>query len=98
MPHPESSGRSTFLTILMLTAFGAGVLLYAAMLMGPFVFAALGIAAVIGGVGACHYLLWGRSMDREVEPERSEAAPEGEEVAPETNGWPTDGPHGTRRF
>jgi hypothetical protein len=97
MPNPESSGRSTFLIVLMLTLVGAGAFLFTVVVLGP---QALALGVVIGGIGLCHYLLWGRSLNREVESERAEALAEdaAEEVPPETNGWPSEGPHGPRRF
>jgi Flp pilus assembly protein TadB len=98
MPTTESSGRGTFLTILLMSLFTAGVFVFCLGVMGEAFLAALAIVAVIGCVGLSHYFLWGRSMEREVRLEREVAMAEDEDMPPETNGWPSDGPHGTRRF
>jgi len=99
MPSSESSGRSTLVSILLAILFGGGIFVFCLGLMGPFALQALVVVGIVFGIGLCHYLLWGRSMEREVEAERAaSAAAEEEDVPPETNGWPTDGPHGPRRF
>jgi hypothetical protein len=97
MPQPGSSARSTFLAILMLTMFGAAVFLVCIGLLGQLAFGVMAVVAVVGGIGLCHYLLWGRSLSREMEAERGREMAE-DEINPDTNGWPTDGPHGPRRF
>jgi hypothetical protein len=98
MPTTESSARSTFLSILLLSVFIAAVFIACLGLLGEAFLLAIAIVAVIGGVGLSHYLLWGRSMEREVEVERAEALSEEDEPPPETNGWPTDERFGPRRF
>jgi len=70
--HPElpPSGRTTFLAVLLLTLFGAGCFVFCMGLFGHLFIEALLVVGVIGGVGMCHYLLWGRSLSAEVEAER----------------------------
>ena len=83
---PHSSGRAIFLTTLLLAFVGLLLAGFFILLIGPGFFGVLGVLALIGAV---HYLLWGRSMDQEVEQQTEEDPP------PETNGWSGDRP---RRF
>jgi hypothetical protein len=92
-PSPPS-GRSTFLTVLMLTLVAGAGLVFCIGLMGAFVIEALTLMTLIGGVGLCHYLLWGRSLSQEVEAEREEA----DTTEDEEDRWPLDGPRQPRRF
>jgi hypothetical protein len=88
---PTSNARAIFLIALFLTLLGIVTVGFFVFLIGP---AFLGVLAVMAGIGVCHYLLWGRSMENEVvsDPEEMEAP------AAETNGWTTDGPHPPRRL
>jgi Flp pilus assembly protein TadB len=95
--QPPSSGRSTFLAVVLLTLFFAGAFVFCIGLMGQFFLAALAVVAVVGGIGLCHYLLWGRALSRDTEAERGRELLE-DEIHPDANGWPTDGPPGPRRF
>lgn len=94
----SSSGRSTFLTILLLMLCSVGVFVGAVVLLGPIALSGLALAGLVCGIGFCHYLLWGRSMNREVELARSLTDEEPEAADSQSNGWPTEGPHGPRRF
>jgi hypothetical protein len=86
---PASNARAVFLITLFLTLLGLVTVGFFMFLIGP---AFLGVLAVMAGVGAAHYLLWGRSMDNEVLPDPTEI-----DAPAETNGW-TDGPHPPRRL
>lgn len=97
MADPNSSARSTFLMFLLLGLLVAGFLLVCVGFLGQFAFAALAVLAMVSGIGLCHYLLWGKSLSQEVEAERGREIAE-DEITPDSNGWPTDGPRGPRRF
>lgn len=84
---PQPSARGTFLTILLLALCGLGCLVFAIGLMGPFVLTFFAIVGVMGFIGLCHYLLWGRSMSDEVMIEREEG------ISDEPDSWRQDGPH-----
>jgi hypothetical protein len=72
-PHPESSGRATFLSLFLAAFFGGGFLLFLILVSGGF-FLYVGLAVpLIAMVGLAHYLLWGQAMDREVAAERAAA-------------------------
>ena len=90
-PAPPSNARAIFLITLFITLLGAVTIGFFMFLIGP---AFVGVLAVMAGVGAVHYLLWGRSMENEVLPDPDAF----EDPPPEANGWPTDGPHPPRRF
>ena len=88
-PGPQSSNaRATFLVAIFLTLLALGGLGFFVVLIGP---AFLGVLAALALVGVCHYFLWGRSMEDQVQSEG-----EGTDGPPETNGWTGNGP--PRRF
>jgi hypothetical protein len=90
-PAPPSNARAVFLIALFMTLLGAVLVGFFTFLIGP---AFIGVLAVMSGIGAIHYFLWGRSMENEVLAE----AEAHDEPSPEVNGWPTDGPQPPRRF
>jgi len=65
--------RETFLTILLATLVIAGGTVFMVALMGMFVIHAITVMMAVVGFGMFHYLLWGRSLNQEVEAEREEA-------------------------
>lgn len=71
-PDPSRQQRETFLTILLCTLVVGGGLVFMIGLMGMFVIHAITVMAVVVAFGMFHYLLWGRSLSREVEGEREE--------------------------
>jgi hypothetical protein len=64
--------RETFLTILLCTLVVAGGTVFMVGLMGMFVIHAITVMAVVVCFGMFHYLVWGRSLSRQVEAEREE--------------------------
>ena len=72
-PHPEPSGRGTFLSLFLVAFFGGGFLLFLILVSGGF-FLYVGLAVpIIALVGLAHYLLWGQALTREVAAERAAA-------------------------
>lgn len=89
MPTPKPSARETLLTFLLLSLVAAGFLLFFVSIMGH----ALFIMGTLAFFGLFHYVVWGRSMSREVATEQED------ETAPtDADGWPPDGPHRPRDF
>ncbi len=88
---PTSNARATFLISLFIAFLALVTVGFFVFLIGP---AFVGVLGVMALVGVAHYFLWGRSMDNEVLDDGEMM----DERAPETNGWPTDGPHSPRRF
>jgi hypothetical protein len=78
---------------MLLTLVVGGVFLFFFGIMPMFVIYGLVIFGLLACFGCFHYLLWGRSMSREVAAEREE-----EEGAGEPDERFTDGPHGPSRF
>jgi hypothetical protein len=91
---PGSSGRDTYLTILLCAFVGIPVFVFFVILTGGLFLWLLIGAAGIGIFGAFHYLLWGRAFSQETAGEREE-----EELRAEAEGdsWPYDEPDGHRR-
>jgi hypothetical protein len=91
----QPSGRETILTIMLATMAIVGAFAFLVVIMGVFVFHALGIFALLACFGFAHWLLWGRSMSQEVSAEREQ---EEDQITEEYGYWPDDGPHGPRRY
>jgi hypothetical protein len=86
---PRSSGRDTYLTILLCGFVGIPLFVFLNIITGGLFLWLLIGAAGIGVLGAFHYLLWGRSFSQETAGEREEQELRGEL---ETEGWPDDEP------
>ena len=69
---PHSSGRDTYLAIVICVFVGIPVFVFLNILTGGLFLWLLLAAAGIGVFGAFHYLLWGRSFSRETAGEREE--------------------------
>ena len=97
--NPQSSSLATFLGILLALLGGAGLVVFAMVILSPFMAQVLGavvIAALMVGFGYLHYWLWGRSMSQQVAGEREE---EELRAQAEADDWPVvDEPHPHRRF
>ena len=78
--------RETFLTILLCTLVLAGGLVFMIGLMGMFVIHAITVMLALVAFGAFHYLLWGRSLSRQLENEHEEST----DSAPPPDGPPDD--------
>ena len=92
---PRSSGRDTYLTILLCGFVGIPLFVFLTIITGGLFLWMLIGAAGIGVLGAFHYLLWGRSFSQETAGEREEEELRGEL---ETEGWPDDEPGRSRRL
>ena len=91
---PRSSGRDTYLTIVLCAFVGIPVFVFLNILTGGLFLWLLIGAAGIGVLGAFHYLLWGRSFSQETAGEREEEELRREVEAEE---WPYGDPDGTPR-
>jgi hypothetical protein len=80
----QSNYRATILIAIFLTLLTLGGVGFFVVLIGP---AFLGVLAVVALVGFCHYFLWGRSMDQQVQADADEAG----ELPPESDGWTGNG-------
>ncbi len=69
---PHSSGRDTYLTIVLCVFVGIPVFVFLNILTGGLFLWLLFAAAGIGVLGAFHYLLWGRAFSQETAGEREE--------------------------
>jgi hypothetical protein len=69
---PHSSGRDTYLTIVLCLFVGIPTFAFFTILTGGLFLWLLVAAAGIGVLGAFHYLLWGHSFSRETAGEREE--------------------------
>src|SRR5690242_11378131 len=92
---PHSSGRDTYLTIVLCIFVGIPVFVFLNILTGGLFLWLLFAAAGIGVLGVCHYLLWGRSFSRETAGEREEEELRAELEEDERHYGEPDGP---RRF
>jgi hypothetical protein len=91
---PGSSGRDTYLTIVLCAFVGIpGFVFFVILTGGLFVWLLIG-AAGIGVLGAFHYLLWGRAFSHETAGEREEAELRAEIEEEE---WPYGEPDEYRR-
>jgi hypothetical protein len=92
---PRSSGRDTYLTILLCGFVGIPLFVFLNIITGGLFLWLLIGAAGIGVLGAFHYLLWGRSFSQETAGEREEA-----ELRDrlETEDWPDSDSDRSRRF
>jgi hypothetical protein len=69
---PHSSGRDTYLTIVLCIFVGIPVFVFLNILTGGLFLWLLFAAAGIGVFGVFHYLLWGRAFSQETAGEREE--------------------------
>ena len=69
---PRSSGRDTYLAIVICVFVGIPVFVFLNILTGGLFLWLLFAAAGIGVLGAFHYLLWGRAFSQETAGEREE--------------------------
>jgi hypothetical protein len=70
--NPHRGRREVFLAFLLVLFFGGGCILFLTVVTGGYFIYVLAAAAGIAVFGCVHYLLWGRSMTREVAGEREE--------------------------
>src|ERR1700730_16598056 len=91
---PGSSGRDTYLTIVLCAFVGIPVFVFFVILTGGLFLWLLIGAAGIGVLGAFHYLLWGRAFSQATAGESAE-----EELRAEIQGeeWPYGEPDENRR-
>jgi hypothetical protein len=82
---PRSSGRDTYLTILLCGFVGIPLFVFLNIITGGLFLWLLIGGAGIGILGVFHYLLWGRSFSQATAGEREEEELRGEL---ETDGWP----------
>ena len=69
--NPASSGRRELVTTIALAIlFGGGIFLFALLLLGQFLIAALAALAAVALVGCLHYFVWGRSLEERAEATR----------------------------
>jgi hypothetical protein len=71
----NSSARATFLGILLALLGGAGMVVFAVVILSPFMALVVGAVVVVAlmvGFGYLHYWLWGRSMVQQTAGEREE--------------------------
>lgn len=90
---PSSSPRATLLTVLFGLMLGGVVFACALLFFGLFFLQALGVVGLIAAFGFFHYFLWGHSLSREAEQERSQ-----EENPKAGDDWPLGPPGPGRRF
>jgi hypothetical protein len=69
---PRSSGRDTYLTIVLCVCVGVPIFVFFNVLTSGLFLLLLATAAGIGVFGAFHYWLWGRAFLRETAGEREE--------------------------
>ena len=80
-PSGRPPAGSNVFTYLVVATVGVGALGFLYLLFGEVFLLAMGVFAVIGGVGCLHYFVWGRSMSedarkRPAEVESDAAEPE----------------------
>jgi hypothetical protein len=86
--NPASSGRRELITTIALAIlFGGGIFLFAFLILGEFLLAALAAVGAIALVGCLHYFVWGRSLEEATEtsrlsPHRNGQQGPGHDVAP----------------
>lgn len=83
---PQSSGRQTFVTLLLAFLLGGGFFTFLVLVTGGLLFYVVPIALVFALYGFFHYLVWGRAFSQNVEGEREEEAARSAREA-----WPTNG-------
>jgi hypothetical protein len=89
---PQHSQRETFVAFLLCVLVGGPIFVFFMILTSGIFLLLLIMAAAIAGLAALHYLLWGRSFDRQVIGEREE-----EELRASSEEW-LEGPGGYRSF
>jgi hypothetical protein len=67
---PSSRGRESFVALMLATLAGGGFLLFLILVSGGFFFYVLCTQVGVFSLASFHYLLWGRTMEREVAFER----------------------------
>jgi hypothetical protein len=75
MERPDdraSSGRESFLALMLAALAGGGFLLFLILVSGGFFFYVLCAVLAVFCLGFVNYLLWGRAMTREVAGERED--------------------------
>ena len=82
---PADAHRETMLTVMLCSMVVAGFLVFLVAFMGVGGLIALAAVAVVIGFGFLHYVIWGRSLTSEVEPEKEK------EQQPEEDQWWTNG-------
>jgi hypothetical protein len=92
-PSLRKPPRDTLLTFTLLGLVAAAVLVFLVGLLGEFFLAAVCIVTTIAAVGTLHYLVWGRSLSKEVAAEQPP-----EELPAETDGWAADDRYSPRRM
>jgi len=60
--EPTSGRRETITTIALAILFGGGIFLFALLILGEYLIAALAAVAAVALVGCLHYFVWGRSL------------------------------------
>jgi hypothetical protein len=77
--------REMFLTVALAAIALTGLLVVFTILTGGFLLYILAVVAVAAGIGAMHYLLWGRAYTQQTAGEREEM--EQEDRAAEGDEW-----------
>ncbi len=94
--------RGTLVGVMLFIMLAAGIMGFWFLVCGGLALPMMGIIALLTLVGYAHFLIWGRSLSREVGPEReAEQARqrlEAEDWSAEEDEPPTDFGHGYRRF
>jgi len=70
-PH-ASTGRETFLAVLLSLLLGGAFVLFLNFATGGFILYAIAISLAMALFGLLHYFLWGRSFLRDIARERRE--------------------------
>jgi hypothetical protein len=92
---PRSSARDTYMAIVLCTVVGIPCLLFFEVLTGGLLSYLLLSVVILAVLGFINYLLWGRSLNRQVAGEREE---EEFRTRMEAEQWPYDDPPPPRRF
>jgi hypothetical protein len=88
---PHQSQRETYITFLLCLIVGAPIFVFFMVITGGLFILLLIMTGAIAALASLHYLLWGRSFDRQVVGEREE-----EELRASSEEWLDDDPRGYR--